>query len=75
MIGRSKDAGVPLLSRKVSRVQCLIALQRDGSYILVDLHSTNGTRVNDRLLLGKEAVLQVYDRIAIGDAQFIFKML
>ncbi|MCG3149728.1 MAG: hypothetical protein PCFJNLEI_03193 [Verrucomicrobiae bacterium] len=74
MIGRSKEANVVLFSRKVSRVHCVISIQGDGPFTLADLHSTNGTRINDQLIDGKVVTLQPYDRIAIGEAQFVFKL-
>lgn len=74
MIGRNKDADVILYGRKVSRVHCLISIQKDGNYVITDMFSTNGTHVNGLRITNKETLLQAYDRISIGEDHFIFKL-
>ena len=44
-IGRSREADIPLLDDKVSRVHCGIRLS-EGEFYLKDLKSRNGTFVN-----------------------------
>jgi pSer/pThr/pTyr-binding forkhead associated (FHA) protein len=45
----------------------------DGEYYLVDLDSTNGTKVNDQRITRQ--ALQHNDRITVGKTDLIFKRL
>ncbi|WP_347404520.1 FHA domain-containing protein [Streptomyces sp. MST-110588] len=45
-IGRSADADVPLDDPDVSRLHCAVTLEPDGSVLVADLRSTNGTSVD-----------------------------
>ena len=70
-IGRSPDAEValpevPSISRNHARLE-----YRDGVVILRDLHSTNGTAVNDRRIDGPTP-LRSGDRFQIGAVHFKF---
>ena len=47
---------------------------RAGGFTLADMHSTNGTRVNDCPIDGKVIVLRPYDRISVGEVNFVFKL-
>lgn len=63
VIGRSVKCDVQIEEDSVSRNHCLI--KRTGrSYVIRDLGSTNGTRVNDSLI--DEAVLRDGDLIQVG---------
>ncbi len=66
MIGRGPEAGLRLEGEKVSRQHAEIRYW-DGEYVLKDLHSTNGTFVNDRRI--EVAVIRPGDRIRIGEFQ------
>jgi pSer/pThr/pTyr-binding forkhead associated (FHA) protein len=68
-IGRSKRCTVCIKDIKLSRVQCEI-IQDDSDFILVDLHSQNGTRLNGKLVT--EAILKNGDKITIGRAELTF---
>ena len=46
-IGRSREADIPLLDDKVSRIHCGIRLS-DGEFYLKDLKARNGTFVNGK---------------------------
>ena len=73
-IGRSREADIPLLDDKVSRVHCGIRLS-DGKFYLKDLKSRNGTYVNG-VKLPKGGVsnrLSDQDKIRIGREIFVFK--
>ena len=60
-------------SGNISRLHAEIR-ERDGKICVVDLNSTNGTRVNGKTLLpGEECVLFENDRIDIADMEFIYK--
>ena len=63
-IGRGAENDVVLLSDSVSRSHARIEVRADG-YHVVDLHSTNGTYVNDELV--QERQLHRGDQIKIGD--------
>ncbi|MDX1413841.1 MAG: FHA domain-containing protein [Candidatus Promineifilaceae bacterium] len=64
LIGRGGDCQLVLPERQVSRHHAKI-LRQDGSFILQDLDSKNGTYINGRQLKGK-AVLYDGDEIQIA---------
>ncbi len=66
-IGRSKDCDVTVQDKKLSRKHCHIQ-NRNGSYFIVDLDSTNGLQVNDEW--AKEELLKNGDYLKIGDSNF-----
>lgn len=68
-IGRSKDNVIIVESPTVSGHHC--AIVRDGQrYLLRDLESTNGTRLNSKEIT--EARLCPKDLIQIGSVEFLF---
>ena len=68
-IGRSEDNQVTLNNSSVSGSHCTIT--REGlAYVLKDLGSTNGTRVNGQPIM--ETVLQDRDVIHFGSLEFLF---
>jgi pSer/pThr/pTyr-binding forkhead associated (FHA) protein len=70
-IGRSREADIPLLDDKVSRVHCGIRLS-DGDFYLKDLKARNGTFVNGQRV--EDTVkLKAGDRIQIGSTVFILE--
>jgi hypothetical protein len=72
VIGRSRRCDIVLTDPNVSRQHAEIRRQDDG-FMLRDLGSTNGTRVNRRDV--KQAVLQHGDRIELGTAELVFERL
>jgi pSer/pThr/pTyr-binding forkhead associated (FHA) protein len=69
LMGRSPDCDVVLNgSRKVSRMHCCVA-QVDNRYVVRDLGSMNGIRVNGER--AREAELQDGDELVIGDIPFV----
>jgi len=70
-IGRSREADIPLLDDKVSRVHCGIRLS-DGEFYLKDLKARNGTFVNGKRV---EDTIQLKegDRIQIGSTIFVLE--
>lgn len=68
-IGRSPEADLVILDEKASRLHCGIRLW-DEDFVLKDLHSRNGTYVNDRRV--ELTRLNVGDRIRIGACVFTF---
>ncbi|MCE9614442.1 MAG: FHA domain-containing protein [Lentisphaerae bacterium] len=71
VMGRSKQADLPLEDTQVSREHALIK-QAGGSFVVVDNASRNGTRLNGSRISG-EATLKDGDSIGIGpfDIRFI----
>lgn len=69
-IGRGSENSVRLEADAVSRQHAVVA-SRLGSYILYDLHSENGTFVNDEAV--SERPLADGDRIRIGTVEFVFR--
>ena len=70
-IGRSREADIPLLDDKVSRVHCGIRLS-DGEFYLKDLKSRNGVFINGQRV-DDTAKLKVGDRIQIGSTIFVLE--
>lgn len=70
-IGRSREADIPLLDDKVSRVHCGIRLS-DGDFYLKDLKPRNGTFVNGQRV--EDTVkLKPGDRIQVGSTVFVLE--
>jgi predicted component of type VI protein secretion system len=70
-IGRSREADIPLLDEKVSRVHCGIRLS-EGEFYLKDLKSRNGTFVNGQRV--EDTVkLKAGDRIQVGAVVFVLE--
>jgi hypothetical protein len=72
VIGRSPDADVVLSSTDVSRRHAEI-VPDDGGWLLVDLGSTNGIRLNARSV-GVPTLLTDGDVIEIGSAELTFEV-
>lgn len=70
VLGRSRRCDIVLTDPNVSRQHAEIRRQDDG-FLLLDLGSTNGTRVNRRDV--KQAVLQHGDRIELGTTELLFE--
>ena len=71
LIGRSRDCDVTLEDPNASRRHAELR-NEDGSWIVTDLGSTNGVKVNGRRV--KEAVLQPGDELALGLARLRFEL-
>ena len=68
-IGRSKDNTIPIDNPTVSGHHCSII--RDGDrYLLRDLESTNGTRLNSKDVT--ENKLRPKDLLQVGSVEFLF---
>jgi hypothetical protein len=67
-IGRAAGSAVRIDDSSVSRAHCSIALKPDGSIVLSDLGSANGTRINGRQLQSYEnCAIKANDAISVGD--------
>ena len=67
-LGRGKENIIQVLDRKASRRHALIRFE-EGRFIIEDLGSSGGTRVNGELV--STATLQNNDTITIGETTFV----
>ena len=72
VVGRSRECDVRVDDGNVSRRHLELLRERDGTWTLVDLGSTNGTEVNGRRVERRTA-LEDGDRIAIGGTELLFE--
>ena len=70
VMGRSRECDIVLDDAGVSRRHAEIR-PTEGDWVLADLGSTNGVRINGRTLRGKHA-LQLGDRIELGNTELVF---
>ena len=70
-IGRDPTCNVPLQDLGVSRRHVMISPTSDGKFMLTDLESTNGTRVNG-MPVAKKCVLRDGEKIIVGDTVLRF---
>lgn len=68
-IGREEDNSIQLNDERVSRFHAKIQ-EESGRYILTDLDSTNGTRVNGHPVHMR--IMQVGDTVALGRSVLLF---
>jgi hypothetical protein len=71
LIGRSRDCDVTLDDPNVSRRHAELR-NEDGHWVVADLGSTNGVKVNGRRV--EQAVLQPGDELAVGLARLHFEL-
>jgi small-conductance mechanosensitive channel len=71
-VGRSRACDLPLTDPNASKEHLRLAWE-EGAWVLTDLGSSKGTRVNGKL--AERAVLAPFDRIAVGDTLMIFEMI
>jgi pSer/pThr/pTyr-binding forkhead associated (FHA) protein len=72
LIGRNQDCDISLqISSKISRRHCCI-VQCGERYLLRDLGSMNGVRVNAQRVV--EAELKPGDEVAVADVEFTFRV-
>lgn len=71
VLGRARGADITIEDSKVSRRHAEIGLFGPGAYVLADLDSTNGTRINGTPVR-KKAALQHGDLITLGDTTLRF---
>ena len=64
-IGRSPDNNVKVQNPTVSGRHCTLEQIGANSFLLIDVGSTNGTRVNDRRI--KRKIVNRNDKITLGD--------
>ncbi|MGI6590007.1 MAG: FhaA domain-containing protein [Eggerthellaceae bacterium] len=69
-MGRGADADIAVSDINASRMHAQIQAQPDGSWLISDLDSTNGTKVNGQRVASQ--ILQEGDRITIGLTNYLF---
>ena len=69
-LGRSRACSLPLTEPNASKEHLRLSWEDEG-WVMTDLGSSHGTRVNGRP--AQRAVLRPFDRIAIGDTIMIFE--
>ena len=70
LIGRSRNCSIRLPHKTLSMYHAMIQFS-DGRWSIVDLRSTNGTRVNGRRV--RASTLSYGDKILLGTAEFEFR--
>ena len=71
LIGRNPTTDITLLDEGISREHALILYdEADGQFVVEDLQSTNGTKVNGKRV--RSATLSHGDEIQIGRTRFEF---
>ncbi len=73
VIGRNPTCTFPLHDLKVSGYHAAITPSGDGEFVLEDLNSTNGTRVDSTPLIGRR-VLRDGDKIFVGETVIRFSL-
>ncbi len=69
-VGRSRGCALALSEPNASKEHLRLEWE-DGAWVMTDLGSSHGTRVNGKP--ANRAVLQPFDRIAVGDTVMIFE--
>ncbi len=72
-LGRDPSCTIPLQDFGVSRKHAVISPVGNGDYVLQDLGSTNGTRVNGVLVAGTR-ILKDGEKIFVGDSVLRFAL-
>jgi S1-C subfamily serine protease len=72
LVGRGSDCELTLADSEASRRHALLRPQADGSVVLEDLGSTNGTYVNGQRITGP-VTLRGGERVRIGDTELNFR--
>ena len=76
ILGKSDNCdGVLSFNDEISHEHCKI-IWKDGQYYLIDLHSTNGTCLNDAVLTpGQEYPLHAGDRLRLSASTFVIEQI
>src|SRR6188472_2332043 len=72
LVGRGSDCDLTLADTEASRRHALLRPQADGSVVLEDLGSTNGTYVNGQRISGP-VTLRGGERVRIGETELNFR--
>lgn len=69
-VGRSRACSLPLTDPNAGKEHLQMTFE-DGAWVMTDLGSSHGTRVNGKPI--ERTVLQPFDRIGVGDTVMIFE--
>ncbi len=71
LIGRNPTTDITLLDESISREHAIVSVEEaTGEYVLEDLQSTNGSKVNGKRI--RSSTLAHGDEIEIGHTKFKF---
>jgi predicted component of type VI protein secretion system len=73
LLGRDAECDIQLIESDVSRKHCAVLEQDDGSVLVRDLVSHNGTHVRKERVT--EALLQPGDELKVGDSCFEYRIV
>ena len=73
IVGRNPTTNITLLDEGISREHALILFDEDVHYVIEDLSSTNGTKLNGKRV--RSAPLAEGDQIQIGQTVFRFFLI
>ena len=73
VVGRDPECNIPLQDLGVSRRHVMISPIASGEFVLTDLDSTNGTRVNG-MPVAQKCVLRDGEKIIVGDTVLRFAL-
>jgi pSer/pThr/pTyr-binding forkhead associated (FHA) protein len=71
-VGRAADNSLVLTDPSISFKHCVIEKNVHGQYVLKDLNSTNGTRVNETLIQEHPHPLTAKDILKFGSIEALF---
>ncbi|HYY41608.1 MAG TPA: FHA domain-containing protein [Pyrinomonadaceae bacterium] len=73
-IGRAHDSDLPLEHQSVSKIHAALLLNREGTLLVSDTGSTNGTYINGRrIAYGEARQIEDGDVVSFGDVEVRFK--
>ncbi|MEJ7710164.1 MAG: FHA domain-containing protein [Pyrinomonadaceae bacterium] len=73
-VGRASDADVSLPHASVSKIHAALVMNREGTLLVADTGSTNGTYINGRrIAYGEARHIEDGDVVSFGDVEVRFK--
>lgn len=70
-IGRGPDNSIPIIDERASRRHCIIELDHQNCWIVRDLNSRNGTKVNEEKVTA--TILKPGDVLKVGSHEFLIE--
>ncbi len=73
-VGRASDSDLPLNHASVSKIHAALVLNREGTLLVSDTGSTNGTYINGRRIsYGEARQIEEGDVVGFGDVEVRFR--
>jgi pSer/pThr/pTyr-binding forkhead associated (FHA) protein len=73
-VGRAHDSDLPLNHQSVSKIHAALVLNREGTLLVSDTGSTNGTYINGRrIAYGEARQIEEGDVVGFGDVEVRFR--